>query len=70
MKLNMNKTMTKKFRRKEDGVIAGICSGLGQYFSIDPVIWRIVFILGSLCTVWPFVLFYLACWIFVPEEEF
>jgi phage shock protein PspC (stress-responsive transcriptional regulator) len=28
------------------GKIAGICKGLGDYFNIDPVIFRLLFLLG------------------------
>jgi phage shock protein PspC (stress-responsive transcriptional regulator) len=35
--------MSKKFMRSNDGVFLGVCSGLGDYFDIDPFIVRIVF---------------------------
>ena len=33
----------------KDAVLFGVCSGLGKYFSIDPVIIRIAFVLGVVC---------------------
>ncbi|MCL5010855.1 MAG: PspC domain-containing protein [Patescibacteria group bacterium] len=34
----------KLFRSPKTGIIAGICSGIGGYFEIDPVIVRILFV--------------------------
>ena len=35
--------MKKLYRNETDGKIAGICSGIGDYFEIDPVIIRLLF---------------------------
>ncbi|MDD4142846.1 MAG: PspC domain-containing protein [Bacteroidales bacterium] len=41
---------TKKLTRSsENKVIGGICGGLGEYFDIDPVIFRLIFIVLLLC---------------------
>jgi phage shock protein C len=31
---------------RKNGKIFGVCGGLGSYFEIDPVIFRIAFVLG------------------------
>ena len=36
--------MKKLHRNKNHGKIAGVCSGLGDYFNIDPVIIRLIFL--------------------------
>jgi len=56
------------YRDPEDKVLGGVCGGLGAYFSIDPVILRIIFVLiffvgGS------GVLAYLVLWIVVPKAS-
>jgi len=33
------------FRDKKDGVLGGVCSGLGVYFNSDPILFRVAFIL-------------------------
>jgi len=48
--------------------IAGVCGGLGEYFEIDPLILRLIFILlvvfgGS------GILIYIILWIAVPEDS-
>ncbi len=32
------------YRSKTNRVIAGVCGGLGEYFSLDPVLFRILFV--------------------------
>jgi phage shock protein PspC (stress-responsive transcriptional regulator) len=34
------------YRDVDDRILAGVCSGLGAYFSMDPVIVRIIFVLA------------------------
>lgn len=38
-------TQKKLFRDDENGIIGGVCSGLGAYFGMDPVIIRVIFVL-------------------------
>ena len=61
------KIMKRLHRNKKDGKIAGICSGIGDYFDIDPVIVRLLFLLalflgGGLIV-------YIIAWIIVPIKE-
>ena len=37
------------YRNTQDKVLFGICSGLGDYFNIDPVFIRIVWLLTLIC---------------------
>ena len=60
--------MKKLYRSKNDFKIAGVCGGLAEYFNVDPVIVRILFILLI-----PFgfigPLAYLVMWAMVPFES-
>ena len=38
----------KLYRSRKNKVIAGICGGLGEYFEIDPVIMRVIFVIIAL----------------------
>ena len=59
--------MTKRlYRSKNDKMIAGVCGGLAEYFSIDPVIVRLIFVALLLGAGSGF-LAYLVLWIAVPE---
>lgn len=55
------------YRNTHDKVIAGVCTGLGEYFSIDPLFVRIVFLL---CFFEPpiAVLGYIGLWIALPKK--
>lgn len=59
--------MKRLYRSNKDVMLGGVCGGIAEYFSIDPVITRLVFALlgifgGS------GVLLYFICWIIIPER--
>ena len=63
----MNAPVKRLYRSRSDRKIAGVCGGMAQYFGIDPVIPRIVWvalILGAGIGL----LAYLICWIVIPNE--
>ena len=55
-------------RSSRDRVIAGVAGGLGRYFSIDPVVVRIAFIVGIFFG-GAGVIAYLAAWLLVPSDD-
>ncbi len=48
---------------KANGKLAGICAGLADYFGMDPVIMRLIFVLGTVIGLGSFILVYLAVWL-------
>ena len=56
------------YRSRDDRMIAGVCGGLGEYFSIDPTIVRLILLFLML---WGGggVLVYLLAWIVIPERS-
>jgi phage shock protein PspC (stress-responsive transcriptional regulator) len=61
----MNKRV---YRSRTDRVIGGVCSGLAEYFNMDPTLMRIVFVvlifakgIGLLA--------YIIGWILIPERK-
>jgi phage shock protein PspC (stress-responsive transcriptional regulator)/uncharacterized membrane protein (UPF0136 family) len=48
-------------------VVAGVCGGLGEYFDVDPVIFRIAFVVLAFVGGAGFLL-YPAAWLLLPEE--
>ncbi len=55
-----------KFTRNEDDkIIGGVCSGLANYFGIDPVIMRILFVVLFGAIFWVYILL----WVIVPSES-
>ena len=59
---------TKLYRSTRDRVFAGVAGGLGEYFNVDPIIFRIGFIALTLGA-GSGVLIYIILWIFVPESK-
>lgn len=55
------------YRSRTDKVFGGICGGLANYFNIDVVIVRIIFVASALVWGLSFIL-YLVLWIAVPQE--
>lgn len=61
--------MYKELRRsKKSRVVAGVCGGLGEYFKVDPVVIRLIFIVFALAN-GVGVLAYIIFWILMPDEE-
>jgi phage shock protein C len=55
------------YRSRKEKMIGGVCAGLAQYFDIDPVIVRIVFVVAVFMG-GSGILAYIICWIIMPEE--
>jgi len=60
--------MKRVYRSRQDCKIAGVCGGLGDYFDLDPVFFRLVFLLSILVGGLG-VIAYLVMWIMVPAQE-
>ena len=54
------------YRDSSNRIIAGVCSGIAQYFKIDPLIVRILFFLAVL----PGLIAYLIFWLGIPTKDF
>ena len=54
--------------RRQDGIIAGVCGGLGAFFGLSPLWFRLVFILLFLPGGLPGFLPYVVLWIIVPRR--
>lgn len=55
------------YRNADDMYIGGVCSGLANYFKLDPAIMRIIFIL--LLFTGPGFLLYIILWIVIPAQS-
>jgi phage shock protein PspC (stress-responsive transcriptional regulator) len=57
------------YRDPDDRVLGGVCSGLGAYFNMDPVIIRIIFVAAFFLPIGSSALIYLILWIVVPKAS-
>src|SRR3954468_4610316 len=55
-------------RSRTDRVLGGVCGGLGQYFNVDPLLFRIATVVLAIVGGFSFVA-YPALWIFVPRDD-
>jgi len=56
------------YRDPDNSVISGVCGGLGAYFNIDPIIFRLIFVL-LLFAGGSSLLVYIILWIVLPKAE-
>lgn len=57
----------KLYRSIDERIVGGVCGGIAEYFRIDPVLVRIIFIL-LVFGAGTGLLAYIIAWIIVPEE--
>ena len=63
----MAEDVKKLHRSRKDRMIAGICGGIGEMFSIDPTLIRLALALIALFTLGTAIVVYLLGWIIIPE---
>lgn len=64
----MNNTRGTLRRPRHDRIIAGVCSGLGRFFGIAPIWFRIAFLISLLPGGVPGFLLYVLFWVIIPNE--
>lgn len=61
--------MNKRLTRSHNRMIAGVCGGIAEYFTLDATLVRAAYIILSLCSAaFPGLLVYLLLWIIMPEH--
>lgn len=56
------------YRSENNRVLGGVCGGIGEYFSLDPVIIRLAFVIFTLMG-GSGILLYIILWIVVPPKS-
>ena len=57
----------KLYRSRSDRKLAGVCGGLAAFFSLDPTLIRVLFVILALAG-GSGIIIYLAMWIMVPSQ--
>lgn len=60
--------MKKLFRSTKNRVLGGVCGGFAQYFNIDPVLVRLIFVLMFLFGGSGLII-YIVSWILMPPSQ-
>ena len=63
--------MRKPLRRsRSNRMIAGVVGGLAEYWSLDPTLARVIFVVVSiLSAAFPGIAVYVVLWLIIPEGE-
>lgn len=61
--------MRRLTRSRRNNVIAGVCGGLGEYFNVDPIVVRILWIAAGLITAGTAVIAYIIAAIVIPDTR-
>jgi phage shock protein PspC (stress-responsive transcriptional regulator) len=56
------------FRDPENGMVSGVAAGLAAYFGIDVLLFRILFVIGTLAGGWG-LLIYIVLWLLMPPAK-
>ena len=54
------------YRSTSEATIGGVAGGLGNYFKVDPTLFRLGFVLATIATGGAFLLVYIAMWLLIP----
>lgn len=54
-------------RRRDDRMVAGVCSGLADYLGVDVTLVRLAAVLTAVFTGGTAIVAYVAAWILMPE---
>lgn len=63
----MENTTKRLYRSNKQKIIGGVCGGIAEYFNIDPVLVRLIFVFIMFTGGWA-LLAYIIGWIIVPKE--
>ena len=62
-------TQVRSLRRsRHDRMVAGVCGGLGEFFGLSPLWFRIAFLISLIPGGVPGLLLYVVMWFIIPSE--
>jgi phage shock protein C len=65
----MNNATTKTLRRsRRNRIFAGVCGGLGEFFGLSALWFRLAFLLALIPGGIPGILVYILAWLIIPSE--
>lgn len=57
-------------RSRSNRMIAGVVGGLAEYWSVDPTLARVIFVIASiLSAAFPGTIVYIILWLIIPEGD-
>ncbi|MCA9387256.1 PspC domain-containing protein [Candidatus Dojkabacteria bacterium] len=61
-------TAKRLYRSDKNRILGGVCSGLGEYFNVDPVIFRLIFLVLAIFE-FSTIFIYFILWIIIPDKS-
>lgn len=61
--------MEKRLTLSPNKKIAGVCSGIADYFDFGPTMVRLAWAIATLFTCFSGFIIYLICWMVIPQRE-
>ncbi|MEG2850853.1 MAG: PspC domain-containing protein [Raoultibacter sp.] len=58
----------KTLYRSRDALAGGVCAGIAEYFTVDPVLVRIIMVVITLASGGLLTVFYIAMWVILPKK--
>ncbi|MEG1545389.1 MAG: PspC domain-containing protein [Tannerellaceae bacterium] len=58
----------RKLTRSDNGIIAGVCAGIANYFDLDPTIIRVLYVLMFFFMGFGLML-YIILWLVIPKKQ-
>ena len=62
-----SKDIKRVYRSKKNKMLAGVCGGIAEYFDVDPVLVRLLFVMLALMG-FAGIILYLVAWLIIPES--
>lgn len=56
------------YRSGRDKVLGGVCGGIAEYLGVDPVIIRLLWVVGTLVSLGTGIVLYIIAWIIIPRN--
>ena len=56
------------YRSGKENFFGGVCGGIAEYFEVDPLLVRIIFIIGLIFSLGAIILLYLILWLIIPRN--
>ncbi len=60
--------MRRLYRSGNEKIFGGVCGGIAEYFNVDPVLIRLLWIIGLFVSVGALILAYFIFWIIIPRN--
>ncbi len=56
------------YRSGRDKVLGGVCGGIAEYLNVDPVLIRLLWVVGTIISMGVGIVLYVIAWIIIPRN--